>query len=61
MIISSMNGMGHHGSISYLRWLGLLLPYHVKEALVHSGAALDARVNIRWVESESLENGDGRE
>ena len=32
----------------------------VKEALVHSGAALDSRVNIRWIESESLESGDGR-
>ncbi|MGC8537436.1 MAG: CTP synthase [Candidatus Micrarchaeia archaeon] len=31
----------------------------VKEALVHSGAALDSRVNIRWIESESLESGDG--
>ncbi|EQD59761.1 CTP synthetase [mine drainage metagenome] len=27
----------------------------VKEALVHSGAKLDSRVNIRWIESESLE------
>ena len=32
----------------------------VKEALEHSGAALDSRVNIRWIESESLESGDGR-
>ncbi len=32
----------------------------VKEALVHSGAALDSRVNIRWIESESLERDDAR-
>ena len=29
----------------------------VKEALIHSGAKLDSRVNIRWIESESLEEG----
>jgi CTP synthase len=30
----------------------------VSEALVHAGAANDARVTLRWVESSDLENGD---
>jgi len=30
----------------------------VKEALVHAGAAVNAGVNIRWIESSDLENGD---
>ncbi|MDE1822773.1 MAG: CTP synthase [Candidatus Micrarchaeota archaeon] len=30
----------------------------VKEALIHAGSENDARVDIRWIESETLESGD---
>ncbi|SMC08841.1 CTP synthase [Nitratiruptor tergarcus] len=38
------------------KYLGLKESYKsLTEALVHSGAALDARVNIKWVDSELIE------
>ncbi len=30
----------------------------VKEALIHAGAALDSRIDVKWIESDTLEKGD---